>query len=316
MQQTQAVVTIQIVGWNSAKTLPAALDVLAKIPESLAVIRYIDNNSSDASVALVQSMLPRADVIVLDKNRGFTGAHNIGLLRCQTPLVFTHDPDLILNLPGWLELLHIIQQHPQIGALQGKLWRFQTSLKKETIDSAGIILTQAGNGRERGANEMDKGQYDTAEDVAATTGAASFYRMEAMRDVAFKSEFFDEDFFAYKDDVDLGWRLRRKGWEVKYLPIWSGRHARSLGRRGRFNWGFNPVDIGKRLRNRRTRYSLRNWIWMLVKNLSGLELITRAPFILTRGLVFLGITAIYWPLIQAWLEAAVGLPKMLQKRRV
>src|SRR5688572_13844797 len=100
-----AKLTIQIVGWNSARELPDTLQALSTIPRDEAVIRYIDNASSDSSAALVQAQLPQADIILLSQNLGFAGGHNAGLRRCTTPYVLTCDPDVALDWAGLEQLL-------------------------------------------------------------------------------------------------------------------------------------------------------------------------------------------------------------------
>src|SRR3989338_6172133 len=95
--------TVQIVGWNSAAALPAALDRLKLCPKEI-IIRYIDNNSADRSVETVKKMLPAAQVIELDRNTGFAAAHNLGFKHCTTSLVMLHNPDLVLDLDSLPQL--------------------------------------------------------------------------------------------------------------------------------------------------------------------------------------------------------------------
>jgi len=302
--------TIQVVGWNSSAVLPETLAALSTIPRGEAVIRYIDNGSSDNSVEQVRSGLFSAEVVLLGENRGFAEAHNIGLARCTTPLVLTLDPDVTLDWVGVKELLATFND-ATVGAVQGKLHR----AGGKVIDSAGIVQTLALNGRERGANEIDTGQFVHDAELLAVTGACGLYRLSALRDVAGGSgNYFDQDFFAYKEDVDLGWRLNRAGWKVLYRPVLMGRHRRTLGRRGVVGWGMNPVIIWQRLRDRRTRYSLRNWVWMITKNVSGRQMLKAKLFVDTRLVLFLALSLLYWPLLSVWPEIVRGLPRMVEKR--
>jgi GT2 family glycosyltransferase len=277
-----------------------------------ALIRYIDNASTDQSVSLVRRQLPGAEIIQLSENRGFAGAHNAGLARCTTAYVLTHDPDLAVDWPGVQKLLAAFAD-PHLAAIQGKLLRAQGNI----IDSAGIIRTRALNGHERGALEEDQGQYEEAAPLLAVTGACGMYRMAALQDVEEPGgQYFDEDFFAYKEDVDLGWRLNRAGWKVCYRPVYVGRHRRSLGRRGLMNWGIRPDAVMVRLRTKRTRYSLRNWVWMMAKNASLKEEMAAELFIDARLLLFFCFSLLYWPLFPVWGEIIRGLPDMMNKREV
>lgn len=307
--------TIQMVTWNSAKHLVWSLPVLAKISPRQATIRIIDNASSDDSATIAKSRLPQAEIIQLPSNQGFAGAHNIGLSKCDTPFVLTLDPDVELNPEAIFKLLENFNDE-KLAALQGKLMRKDISASGEAvIDSAGIVLSRAFNGLERGANEIDAGQYDKPAALTAVTGACGLYRLAALKQVAHNlTEFFDQDFFAYKEDVDLGWRLVKAGFKVSYQPITVGCHARTLGRCGWLNWGLNPKQILERVRSRRTYYSVRNWIWMITKNSNLGEELRHEIFIDARLLVFLLLSFIYWPLFSVWGDVARGLPTMRQKR--
>ena len=309
--------TIQIVTWNSAGDLPPALEALQSIPDDV-VVRVIDNNSSDNSLDIIQQALPHADIVRNKKNLGFGPAHNQGIALCDTEFILLHNPDLVLE---WGAMNHFLSlfADDRVGAVQGKLLR--TKPKPGTIpkfDTTGIILTKALNGRERAAGEEDRGQYDTPGTILAPSGAAGLYRISALHDVAHRTEhgeeFFDHDFFAYKEDVDLGWRLNRAGWKVLYDPTVLGYHSRALKREGLFNWGLNPVKIYQRLRSPRTAYSLRNWFWLMLKNVSPKQLLLHTPHVLAREVVMLLLSILYPPLLRAWWQALIGTPKMLAKR--
>lgn len=312
-----AKLTIQIVGWNSANVLPETLAALRSIPRDEAHILYIDNASEDASVRLVREVLPQAAVIELPENRGFSGAHNAGLTSCQTPYVLTHDPDLVLDWNGVKELLRAFDDS-KVGAVQGKLYRVSKQVSSKginIIDSAGIVHTLALNGKERGANQEDAGQFEQEVRLLAVTGACGLYRRAALKSVAHGgTEFFDEDFFAYKEDVDLGWRLNKAGWKVLYRPVLMGRHRRTLGRRGVLGWSLSPRVVYRRLKDTRTRLSMRNWMWMVAKNVSLKQILVHEVFIDLRLAVFVLFSFIYWPLLRVWPEIRRGLPRMLKKR--
>jgi GT2 family glycosyltransferase len=327
-----AKVTIQIVGWNSAKHLPGALKALREIPAGEAVFRYIDNGSTDNSVAIVSKVLPQADIIKLGKNLGFAYAHNIGFTKCTTPFALTHDPDVRLSWPGAQALLTAFDD-PKVAAVQGKLYRASNRVSGKIVDSAGIVLTLALNGKERGAGVVDRGQYEKPATLTAVTGACGLYRMKALKSISHRPsvlshrfspqgtppaagvlEIYDNEFFAYKEDVDLGWRLNHAGWKVLYLPVRLGTHKRTLGARGFMNWGVNLKAIIKRLRSPRTRYSLRNYVWMLIKNVTWRQEMTYEVFILGRLGWFFLLSLAYPPMLSVWGETLRGLPSMVSKR--
>jgi GT2 family glycosyltransferase len=98
----------------------------------------------------------------------------------------------------------------------------------KTIDSTGIIMLRTQRHLDRGADEPDLGQFDTPEDVFGPSGAAALYRVSALHDAAFDRQFFDEDFFAYREDADLAWRCRLMGWKSIYVPAAVALHRRRV----------------------------------------------------------------------------------------
>lgn len=295
--------------------LPDTLAALKDVPPSHAVIRFIDNHSTDITRRLIATALPGADVVALPHNIGFAAAHNLGFAKCTTPFVLTCDPDVAMVWQGVAELLESFSDD-EVGAVQGKLIRPQTDAStRAIIDSAGIIRNFSLNGRERGAGEIDLGQYNAPATLDAVTGACGLYRLSALRNIAHQgSEIFDEEFFAYKEDVDVGWRLQRAGFVSRYEPVLVGIHRRTLGAGSKHNWGGTPVSFYRRLMNVRTHYSLRNYIWLLVKNISGREILIHDIAIAGRLVVFALLTMLYPPLIMAWLQAIQKLPIMVHKR--
>lgn len=306
------ILTINLLGWNGAAHLERTARALQAVPKERVDIRYIDNASQDASREIVRDLLPDADIIKLPENRGFAGGQNIGIAKCTTRYILTLDQDIEIIWEGIARLLNEMEKNPKLGAVQGKLYRKEGG---KIIDSAGISKTLALNGQERGANEKDSGQFETAAKLFAVTGGCGLYRMEAIRLVAYDKEIFDEDFFAYKEDVDLGWRLNNAGWEVMYIPALVGHHARTMGKRGVFNWGASPRAISQRISNMRTMLSLRNYIWMLAKNMTWQDEIKHSIFIAGRLLVFFILSLFSHQLFRAWIEAWHGMEKMLKKRK-
>jgi GT2 family glycosyltransferase len=302
--------TIQIVTWNSADDLRESLPVLANMPASEVVIRVVDNGSRDNSVSMVKQYLPHADVIELAENRGFSGGHNVALAKCQTEFIMLYNPDLNANWRGIQKVLEVFEDK-KVGSAQGLLLRTASLGREEQIDSAGIVMTKALNGQERGAGEKNVGQYDQQDEIDACTGAAAIYRVTALREVAFYPptggdiEVLDQDFMAYKEDVDLGWRLRKAGWKNMFVPVVQGMHTRSLS---------IDIPLWQRMNDVRTRYSFRNWIWMIYKNATFKELLLHEISIDARLFVFFLLTLRHPSFFKVWLETWLGLPKIIRKR--
>jgi len=304
-------ITIQIVGYNNEKELEEAATGLQEFGEE-AIIRYIDNNSKDRSVETVKRLLPGADVIELSENVGFAEANNVGFRLCQTELVMLHNPDLQASLEGVRRVREVFKDK-HVGAAQGKLYR---NLEGEMmiVDSAGIEMTLTLNGRERGAGDQDEGQFEDQVEVGAVTGAGCIYRRSALEDVAHKDgEVFDKDFFMYKEDVDLGWRLRRRGWQCVYVPVEMGVHPRVVRKITVRQYLLQPSKLIAKISDQRTRWGWRNWVWMLVKNVR-LSDVKYEIFVDLRLICLMLVSLFYWPLMTMWVETVKGIPNMLRKR--
>lgn len=309
----EKLLTIQILGWNGEKHLRATAEALSRVPKDAADIRYIDNGSTDTSLSIIRELLPNADILQLEKNIGFAAAHNLGISKCTTPFILTLDQDQEIIWDGIEKLVEAMQVNPKFGAVQGKLYR---KSGEKIIDSAGIIQTLSFNGKEIGSNEPDTEQYEKATNLLAVTGGCGLYRVEALKQVAQDGEIFDEKFFAYKEDVDLGWRLNNMGWHVQYIPVLASYHARTLGKRGAFNWGLSLKNIHERINSPRTRWSLRNYMWMIAKNASTREIFFHWPFIKTRLFTFFILSLFSKQLFPVWKETWVELQEMREKGKV
>ncbi len=100
--------------------------------------------------------------------------------------------------------------------------------KTNTIDSTGIYFTPNMRHLDRGAEEIDRGQYDRMQYVFGASGAAAFFRREFIDDVSIEGEFFDEEFFAFREDGDLAWRAQVMGWKCLYVPTAVAWHVRRV----------------------------------------------------------------------------------------
>lgn len=302
-------ITVQVVTWNSSPELSALLPILQEIPADRAQFVFVDNASSDNSVEQIQRALPQAKVIELKENIGFGNAHNLGFTQSETELVLALNPDVQLDWAG-IEKVAEAFYNEKVASAQGKLLR-----SEKVIDSVGVALTATLNGCEVGAGETDLGQYEIAREIVAATGACALYRVSALKKVAHQEgEFFDENFFAYKEDVDLGWRLQRAGFVNMYIPVFVGWHERHQRHAGFWGWGLNPINIYRRLQNKRTRWSLRNWIWMIVKNATPQQMLLHGLLVDLRSALFFVFSLLYWPLLSVWPETFRGIPKMIAKR--
>lgn len=192
--------------------IAACLGSLKKQSFPLEIV-VVDNGSTDGSQELLKEGYPEVVLIELDENTGFTGGVNIGIEyamqeKAEYVLLFNNDAEAHRDWAKYL--IEAADEHREAGIITGKLMRSD----KKHIDSTGDFYTVWGLPFPRGRNELDQGQYDRAEYVFGASGGASLYRISALREFGL----FDQDYFAYFEDVDISFRAQLRGWRVWYEP--------------------------------------------------------------------------------------------------
>lgn len=275
-------VTIQIVTWNSMKYLPECLNsIFAQTYRDFHIL-VIDNNSQDGTVQFLRTNYPDISLIQNNKNLGFSKGNNQGIRLINSPYVVLCNSDIILE-PNWLELMVATAELPEnlnYGSFGGKLLKLKVIggdlnevEKTEVIDSCGLKLLKSHLVVEIAAGEDVRAVLQKQE-VFGHSGALVMYRMQALQDCIMRyvgapdGECFDEDFFLYKEDVDLAWRLQLMGWKSLMDPSIIAYHVRSAS-------GSENRSVKEILNNRKTKsklanfYSYRNHFLMLIKNESA-----------------------------------------------
>ena len=152
------------------------------------------------------------------RNTGFAGAANRGIAAARTAAVVLLNSDVELE-PDWLEAaLAALEADPDRASVAGKLVGLDDP---GVIDDAGDVLRRDGVCEQRGRFRRDEGRYDEAGEVFSACAGAAALRTAAVRSVGG----FDERFYLYLEDVDLGLRLRLAGWRCWYEPAAVARHA-------------------------------------------------------------------------------------------
>ena len=204
-------VDVIIVNYNGMVYLPACLESLFKTDYPLFSVTLVDNASQDGSVMWVKERYPEVRLIRNRQNLGFGRANNIGIEKGSAPYIALLNSDTVVK-QGWLKpLVETARKNPYVAATCSKLLFLKNP---HMINGVGGGMTYVGYGYDIGAAEVDKGQFDEEKDVFFPTAAACVFKRSAFEAVGG----FDERFFMYHEDVDLGWRLRLKGYGVKCVP--------------------------------------------------------------------------------------------------
>ncbi len=177
-------------------------------------IIVVDNASTDDSVTTIETKFPGVEIIRHDINKGYAGGVNPGFTRAmQLGATYTapFNDDAVADKDWLKKLVAFLDKNDAYAAVCPKAYK---SGGDKVLDSTGDYLTVWGLPYPRGRDETDTGQYDSEKDIFSPSGSASLYRVSALREVGL----MDEDFFAYYEDVDLGFRLQLAGYKVGFEP--------------------------------------------------------------------------------------------------
>jgi GT2 family glycosyltransferase len=217
-------ISVVIVNWNRKELLRACLASLGAQRNVNFETIVVDNGSADGSAEAAENEFG-AQVIRNRENRGFCAANNQGIAAARGEFIALLNNDAEPEA-GWLaELARACASAPDVGMAASKVLVWEDPKR---IDKAGHLIFPDGQNRGRGAGAVDEGQFDREEEVLWPDGCAAMYRKRMLDEIGG----FDEDFFAYGDDAELGLRARIAGWKCVYAPRAVVRHHRgaTLGR--------------------------------------------------------------------------------------
>jgi GT2 family glycosyltransferase len=290
--------TVAVLSYDGRHLLEVILPSLARQYFRDFEVVVVDNGSRDGTAAWLHECWPQVETISLPHNIGVTAALNVCASAGRGEFVGLFNNDLELEPDCLGELVTALREHPQAGWAGAKLRDFE---QRDVLDGAGDVFTWAATGGRRGHGERDAGQYDEPRAIFGACGGAALYRRTALQQVGE----FDEDFFAFYEDVDWNLRAQLAGLSCRYVPTAVVYHMGS-------------ATIGRGLSDF-TRYHLwRNTIWIIAKDLPTRSLLRHAPHLLLGQIVNFVVAVRDRKLgiwLRVWRDALRGLPRMLHKRR-
>jgi GT2 family glycosyltransferase len=224
-------VSILMTTYNSAAALEACLESVAAVAYAPLEVIIVDNHSTDRTPEILRRYEGRFRITYNAENLGFTGGQNAAIAQSRGEWLLSLNPDVRLAANFISELVSAGEQDESAGSLCGKLMRWpagEEAGEEPVIDSTGIYFTRNLRHFDRGAEEVDCGLYERPEYVFGATGAAAMYRRRMVEDVSVDGEFYDDDFFAYREDADLSWRAQILGWKCRYVPTAVAWHVRRV----------------------------------------------------------------------------------------
>ncbi|HOU12364.1 MAG TPA: glycosyltransferase family 2 protein [Anaerolineae bacterium] len=238
-------VNVVIPSWNGQALLVACLEALQQQTLRDFAVYVVDNGSTDGSVAYLAEHFPQAKVITNTQNLGFATAVNQGIRAGQSRYVAVLNNDTEVS-PDWLAVLvSTAENSPDVGMCASKMLFADNA---QMINSTGICVDRVGMVWDRRGGESDDAAEVGPVEIFGPCGGAALYRREMLDAIGL----FDEDFFAYMEDVDLAWRARIAGWRCMYVPQARVLHRHSST--GKEGSPFKSFHLG------------RNKVWLIAKN--------------------------------------------------
>ena len=256
-------VAVVILNWNGEQMLRDFLPSVVEhsvLPDAMgeAVVYVADNGSTDGSLALLADEFPMVRTIVFDENYGFAEGYNKAFEQIDAEYAVLLNSDVEVT-PGWLlPIVEYMEIHPEVAACQPKLMAYHRKEEFEYAGAMGGFLDRYGypycRGRIFDTVEKDLHQYDADVPLLWATGACLMVRLPIYKEVGG----LDGRFFAHMEEIDLCWRLRCRGYEV-----------RSVAGSAVYHVGGATLNAGN---PRKTFLNFRNNLLMLYKNLPTEEL--------------------------------------------
>jgi len=319
------VVSISLLTYNGSRFIENCLkSVLAQTYSKIELL-IIDNASQDNTITKAQEIISKENsrfsirVIKNQKNFGYSGGHNLGIRESRGELILFLNQDVVLA-PDFVEKAVKYYENSgteKVGSLQAKLLKLDKNLQPtDIIDTAGLIIFKNRRIVNRGQGEKDSGQFDEADEIFGADGASPIYKRETLNDLKVFDEYFDEDFFMYKEDVDMAWRAKLYGWKSVYLPQAKAWHGRSAGESAATNY-FSIIKERRKIDRFGKFLAFRNQRLMQIKNeLPGL-FFRHLPRLLFKEIGAWGYVILFEPYtLKAVKELIKLMPKAFAKRKI
>lgn len=320
-------VCIVIIHYNTPEYLKTCLDAIFKQTYMNLDVIFIDNDSPDKKgLEFVEEEYgdrKRLKIVANKENIGYAKAANQGIkmaIENDSPAdyVVITNPDIIYTPEYFERVVGRAEQDKKIAAITGKVLKYDFEGKKPTniVDTVGLFAYRNRRIIDDGQGLLDEGQFNEEKEVFGVSGACPMYRREALEDVKIFDEYLDEDFFMYKEDVDISWRFLLYGWKNLYHPKALAYHGRGTGINKRF-FNKDVLSNRKKLSKFQKTYSFKNQKLMERKNeLWGNFFRDFFPIMGKKIGLIIYITFREPYLWRSYLQHLKQLPSTLKKRKV
>ena len=257
-------VSVVIPNYNGIAFLDSVLASLEGQTLNNFEVILVDNGSTDGSCSFVTANYPWVHLIELSENFGFCGAVNAGIRAAKAPYVLLLNNDTEVKEDFVEEMLAAIRRHKNAFSCGARMVQYHD---RDKLDDVGNYYCALGWSFARGRGK-DIHAYETEDRIFSACAGAAIYRKKILEKIGY----FDEEHFAYLEDTDIGYRARIYGYENWYAPKAIVYHVGS-------------GTSGSRYNQFKTRYSSRNNIYLIYKNMPLLQIILNLPFLVAGFLV-------------------------------
>lgn len=251
-------VSVVIPNFNGIAFLDSVLASLEGQTLSNFEVILVDNGSTDGSCSFVTANYPWVHLIELSENFGFCGAVNAGIRAAKAPYVLLLNNDTEVKEDFVEEMLAAVRRHKNAFSCGARMVQYHD---RDRLDDVGNYYCALGWSFARGRGK-DIHAYETEDKIFSACAGAAIYRKKILEKIGY----FDEEHFAYLEDIDVGYRARIFGYENWYVPTALVYHVGS-------------GTSGSRYNQFKTRYSSRNNIYLIYKNMPVLQIILNLPFL-------------------------------------
>ncbi len=328
MRQKLPSVSINLLTYNAEKYIKNCLSSVFSQTYSNLEILIIDNLSTDGTIEYLKELPKKQNLkIIFNKNNvGFAAGHNQGIRASKGDLILCLNQDVVLGSNFIQEALKAFRTDGKIASVQGKLLRWNLGLPISNqfsgysvsyiIDTIGFVIFKNRRIVNREQGQIDQGQFEEIEEIFGADGAAPVYRRKALENIKIQKDYFDEDFFCYKEDVDIAWRLRLYGWKAVYQPKSIAWHARTAGDSAAKNY-FSIIRERFKINKFSKFHAFKNQRLMQLKNEQPLLFVKHLPWFLPKEIISWAYILIFerhtWKAIK---ELFKLMPRAWKKRKI
>lgn len=300
--QLRPTTVASVVTWNHAHCIENCILSLLRQTRPPSEIFICDNASADSTREVLETFKGRVTLFYSTENRGFCGGHNLALARTQSDFVLLVNPDVVLQTDYIEKATRTMFDDDKVGTVCGLLLQEGADPEARLVDGAGLIVARSRRFLLRYHAALAGNTSFRKEEVFGCDGALPFYRRSMINSLSFDGQFFDEMFFAHKEDHDVSWRARLLGWKTVFDPACVATHPRV----------FRPgnLELRKRLTPELKYHAVKNDLLLLLKNEAPANFVRDFLHIVPRRLAILCYALLieqhslkaYWFVFRHWTQ--------------